>query len=313
MKDSRAQTLVLLLMSVSLCACNQSQEKPSDGAHKFTVTTVESSDVTLTQAYVCRIQALRYIEVRTPVEGYLVASPIKEGQSVKRDDLLFQIKPMVPKGKSATEIENQEIVIKAPFDGMVGRLPRQRDSFVQKGEALTTLSDNSRMRADFNVPETRYLEFKAANLDHHKADLKIELILANGEKFPELGKLGVIGTEFKVGSVAFWADFPNPHHLLRHGQTGTVLLNQLLNDAIVVPQEATVETFNKRYVYVVDKDNVAHQREIVIQNEAKDLFVVKKGVAVGDKIVLKGLRLLHDGDKVNSEDRQPKKVVANLK
>ena len=88
------------------------------------------------------------------------------------------------------------VSIKAPFDGVVGRLPRQQGSLVQKGETLTTLSDNSLMWVYFNVPEARYLEYKSANLDQHKDDLKIELVLANGNKFHQLGKLGAIGAEF---------------------------------------------------------------------------------------------------------------------
>ena len=120
-------------------------------------------------------------------------------------------------------------------------------------------------------------------------------------------------TSMRTGNVAFRADFPNPDRLLRHGQTGTVLISQVQNDAIVIPQRATFEVLDKRYVYVVDKDDVAHQREIVIQNELEDLFVVKTGVGVDDKIVIEGVRLVRDGDKVEYEDRQSKKVVANLK
>src|SRR5262249_39549008 len=96
--------------------------------------------------------------------------------------------------------------------------------------------------------------------------------------------------------IGFRADFPNPDGLLRHGQTGRVLMNRVLEDAIVIPQRATFENLAKRYVYVVDKDHVAHQREIVIRNETEDLFVVKNGVGVGDKIVLEGVRLVRDGD-----------------
>ena len=77
-----------------------------------------------------------------------------------------------------------------------------------------------------------------------------------------------------------------------------MLINRVLKDAIVIPQRATFEVLDKRYVYVVDKDHVAHRREIVIQDEAEDLFVVKKGVGVGDKIVLEGVRQVRDGDKV---------------
>ncbi len=55
------------------------------------------------------------------------------------------------------------------------------------------------------------------------------------------------------------------------------------------------------------------EREIAIQNELEDLFVLKSGVGVDDTIVLEGIRQVRDGDKVEYEDRQPEKVAANLK
>jgi membrane fusion protein (multidrug efflux system) len=58
-------------------------------------------------------------------------------------------------------------------------------------------------------------------------------------------------------------------------------------------------------VYVVGKDNVVHQREIVVQNEVDDIFVIKKGLEVTDKIVLEGGRHLRDGDKVEYVFRKP--------
>jgi membrane fusion protein (multidrug efflux system) len=196
--------------------------------------------------------------------------------------------------------------VKAPCDGIVGSLRHQQGSLIQEGEELTTLSDNSLMRVYFNVPEARYLEYMAAP-NQHKEDPQIELVLAKGKKFPQIGKIAAIEADFnnETGNIRFRADFPNPDRLLRHGQTGTVLISRVLKDAIVIPQRATFEILQKRYVYVVDKEDVAHQREIVIQNELEDLFVIKQGVGVDDKIVVEGIRQVHDGDKMESEDRRP--------
>ncbi len=189
------------------------------------------------------------------------------------------------------QAKREPIDIKVPFDGIVGRVHYQQGSLVQPGETLTTLSDNSLMWVYFNVPEARYLEFKQSV---QKEDLKIELLLASGQKFDQVGKLGAIEADVnpKTGNISFRADFPNPEGLLRHGQAGTVLISRVLKDAIVIPQRATFETDFKRYVFVVDEENVAHQREIVIQNETEDLFVVKTGVSVNDKIVVEGIRQL---------------------
>ena len=86
-----------------------------------------------------------------------------------------------------------------------------------------------------------------------------------------------------------------------------MLISRVLNNAIVIPQRATFELLGKRYVYVVDKENVAHLREIVIQNELEDLFVIKRGVSADDKIILEGIRQIHDGEKVEFEDRATKR------
>ncbi len=303
----RVQTLILLLIALDLPECNAYGQQPQDDARKITVTVVQSKTLTITQRYNGRINARRHIEVRTPAEGQIAAILVKEGQAVKQGDLLFQVGPSMDEEKPGAEIRDKTVSIKAPFDGLVGRFPRQRGSFVLKGETLTTLSDNSLMWVYFNVPEARYLEYMA-DVSQIKEDPPIELILANGHKYPQTGKIGAIEAEFNTnsGNIAFRADFPNPDRLLRHGQTGTVLINRVLENAIVIPQQATFEKLDKRYVYVVDKDHVAHQREIVIQNETEDLFVVKKGVGVGDKIVLEGIKLVHDGDKVESrQDQSP--------
>ena len=125
-------------------------------------------------------------------------------------------------------------------------------------------------------------------------------MLADRRKFPHPGKLGAIEARFKNenGSIALRADFPNPDGILHHGQTGTVSINRVLKDAIVIPQRATFETNGKRYVYVVDKDGIARRRELAIQHELDDSYVVKAGVGVGDKIVVDGVRLVRDGERV---------------
>jgi membrane fusion protein (multidrug efflux system) len=204
--------------------------------------------------------------------------------------------------------------IQAPFDGIIDRLHHQHGSLIEEGEILTTLSDNSVMWVYFNVPEARYLEYKA-KLEQHMDELKIDLILANGEKFPYPGKIGAIEADFnnETGNIAFRADYDNPEGLLRHGQTGTVLIRRVVKNATVIPQRATFETLDKRYVYVVDKDNVAHQRDISIANELDDIYVISEGLDVNDKIILEGVRQVRDGAKVECEFEAPEEVLKHLK
>jgi len=204
--------------------------------------------------------------------------------------------------------------IKAPFAGIVDRLHMQQGSLVGEGDILTTLSDNTTMWVYFNVPEARYLEYMA---DEKQDDEKqqVELVLADGNKFPQEGKITAIEAQFnnETGNIPFRADFPNPDRLLRHGQTGNILINRTVREATVIPQRSTFEVLDKRYVFVVAPDDVVHQLEIVVLHETDDIFVIQGGLAATDKIVLEGVRQVRDGDVVEYEVLKPEDALAQRK
>jgi membrane fusion protein (multidrug efflux system) len=145
--------------------------------------------------------------------------------------------------------------------------------------------------------------------------MDIELVLANHQTFPYPGKIGAIEADFnnETGNIAFRADFPNPDALLRHGQTGTIRIKQVTENAIVIPQRATFEILAKKYAYVVGDDHVVRQREIVIEDEKDDIFVLKAGLDVTDNIILEGIGQVRDGDVVEYEYRSPEQVMSDLK
>lgn len=205
-------------------------------------------------------------------------------------------------------------IIRASFPGIVDRLRSQQGSLVSEGDVLTTLSDNSTMWVYFNVPESRYLEYRF-QVAQHAADMSVELVLANHTKFNQPGKIGAIEADFnsETGNIAFRADFPNPEGLLRHGQTGNVLIHRQLHNAIVIPQRATFEILANRYVYVIDENNVIQQKQINIKTELEDIFVIDSGIESGTRIVLEGIRDVKVGDQVEFEFRDPNQVLQNLK
>jgi membrane fusion protein (multidrug efflux system) len=204
--------------------------------------------------------------------------------------------------------------VKAPFDGIVDRLLQREGSLVKEGDILTTLADNSSMWVYFNVPEKYYLQYMANRKQREKED-KIELVLADGETFPQDGKIGTIEADFnnQNGNIKFRADFPNPSGLLRHGQTGTIKILRPLKDALVIPQRATFELLDKRYVWVVDEQDIAHQTLITIKNELEDIFVIESGLKATDKIILEGVREVEDGKKVVYTFIPPEEALKNQK
>jgi membrane fusion protein (multidrug efflux system) len=213
---------------------------------------------------------------------------------------------------AAAELNFTEV--RAPFDGIVDRLLLREGSLVKDGDVLTTLADNSTMWVYFNVPEKYYLHYMATKKERETDD-KIELVLANGDVFPEQGKIGAIEADFnnQNGNIKFRADFPNPNGLLRHGQTGTIKILRPLKNVMVIPQRATFEILDKRYVWVVGEDNIAHQTLITVKYELEDIFVIDSGLTVTDKIVLEGVREVEDGFKVEYTFVSPEEALKHQK
>jgi membrane fusion protein (multidrug efflux system) len=376
MKISAIAAIILGLISLSLSSCasqadsqevsnSESQDKSGHHEHTILVTSPVRRDVISTQPYVCQIHSCQHIEVRALEGGYLEKICVKEGQPVKKGELMFKILPTLYQAKlesedaevkrNQIELDNAQALLQkgyvaapqialkeaevakakaklalaraelsftnvtAPFDGIVDRQRSQQGSLIQEGDILTTFSDNSLMWVYFNVPEKDYLAYRA-DLDKNndggsQGHLQIELKLANGQIFSQQGKIGAIEADFNntTGNISFRGDFPNPDGLLRNGQTGTILIHRNLKDVVVIPQRATFEILDKRYAFVVDKDNVVHQRDITIRSAQDDIFVIEKGLDKDDKIILEGIRQVRDGDKIEYEFRAPEEVLGNLK
>jgi membrane fusion protein (multidrug efflux system) len=202
--------------------------------------------------------------------------------------------------------------IRAPFDGIMDHFYVRLGSLVDEGDLLTTLSDNSEMWVYFNVPEAEYLNYKARtrqeNLEH------VRLYMANNEFFKYPGVVKTIEADFnnETGNIAFRATFPNPDNLLRHGETGNIQMTIPLKHALIIPQKATFEVLEKRYVFVIDKNNVAHQKEITIASELPDIYIVRSGLQENDRIVLEGIRKVSDGQKITYRYDPPEKVLPHL-
>lgn len=232
----------------------------------------------------------------------------------KSEQLVAQAKLQQAKAEVAlAKLHLSFTEIRAPFAGTIDRLPKKLGSLIDEGELLTSLSDNSQMYAYFNVSEPEYLDYQ--NNVKGRADNNVSLLLANNEPLKYKGKVEVIESEFdsETGNIAFRAGFPNPDKLLKNGETGKVLMTVPAKNAIIIPQKATYEIQDKMYVFVVDKNNIVKSREITITGEMPDLYVVKTGLSVDDKILLEGVQKAKDDDKIKYDYQKPQEVLAHLK
>ena len=203
--------------------------------------------------------------------------------------------------------------IRAPFAGIIDRIPMKLGSLIEEGELLTSLSDNSKMFAYFNVSEPEYLDYQTHIKD--RGNPTVTLLLANNQPLPYKGKVEVIEGEFdsETGNIAFRAGFPNPDKLLKNGETGKVQMVMPLKNALLIPQKATYEIQDKKYVFVVDANHKLKSKEITISAEMPDLYVVQSGLTADDKILLDGVQKAKDDEKIEFTFLKPEEVIAHLK
>ncbi len=221
--------------------------------------------------------------------------------------------------KAKAELEFRKVrmefaEIRAPFSGLMDRFQVRLGSLLDEGDLLTTLSDISTLWVYFNVPEAEYLKYKK-NSNGDGSLLKVELRTADGQVYDHIGIVKTIEADFnnRTGNIAFRATFPNPKGLLRHGETGNVVMTVPLKNALIIPQKATYEVLDQKYVFVMDKNGGLKSRRIVVGAQMTDLFVIKEGLTENDKILLEGLRKVSENEKIASTYQDPKAVIAHLK
>lgn len=202
--------------------------------------------------------------------------------------------------------------IRAPFDGIMDRFNMRLGSLVDEGELLTSLSDNSKLWVYFNVPEAEYLEY--ATRLKKSGPQKVKLLMANNEIFPYDGLFETVEADFnnETGNIAFRATFPNPQRLLRHGETGTILMPSYLKNALFIPQAATFDILDKKFVYVVDENGKVNTRQITTGVEMPHLYTVTSGLSPNDKILVDGLRKVRNGDTIRPKFRPFREVLNEL-
>ena len=202
--------------------------------------------------------------------------------------------------------------IRAPFDGLIGRFGDIRlGSLLEENQLMTTLSDTHRLWVYFNVPEAVYLDY----MKNRRLSEKVQLELANKEIYPETGTIEVIQSDFNStsGNIAFRASFSNPHGLLRYGQTGKILWPKKIKQAVIIPQKSTFEILDKRFIFVVDKTGVIHEREIKVDREAPHIYIVASGITTDEMYLLERQNKLDKGDKIRYKLIDPQRAIESLK
>lgn len=212
--------------------------------------------------------------------------------------------------------------ITAPVSGYIGRLPKKQGSLVSvaDAEALTKLSDVHEVYAYFSLGEADFIKFKAQYSgntidDKIKHLAPVSLVLADNNDYPVTGKIDMVDGQFdkNTGAITLRAKFANAKGLLRSGNTGRIRLSLPHDNAILIPQSATVEMQDKVFVFVVDKENKVNKMPISVTGKTGTNYLINDGVKSGDEIVLSGIDKLQDGQVIQPEKSGKVAQIINKK
>lgn len=196
--------------------------------------------------------------------------------------------------------------VTSPANGVVGSIPFRVGSLVSSAQAepLTTVSNISNVYVYFSMTEKQLLGLTrtSGGIDEAvKAMPEVQLTLADGSTYATPGHITAVSgvIDPTTGAVQMRATFDNAAKELRSGGTGNIVIPTKASGAILVPQNATFEIQDKRFVYVVNKDNTVASREItvMVQNDGQN-FVVTDGLKAGERIVVEGVNQLKNGAKI---------------
>lgn len=188
-------------------------------------------------------------------------------------------------------------VIKAPFDGIIDRIPLKAGSLIEEGSLLTSISDLSSVYAYFSFPENEYLQYQRSKTKPEPDSREVKLILADGSSYAYTGNIETIEGEIEqnTGSIDLRAKFPNPHKLLRHGASGKIYISSELDNAVMVPQKSVFDIQDKSFVYVIGPGNKLHMQSFEPLTRVSQYYIVKSGLKAGDKVLYEGVQNVRDG------------------
>jgi membrane fusion protein (multidrug efflux system) len=202
----------------------------------------------------------------------------------------------------------------APIEGVAGFAKAQVGDLVSPTTgALTTVSQIDPIKAIVTTGEGPFTDFVSRHPDPKERDayvksLQFELILGNGEVYPQKGKFYALDRSLdpRTGSIHYQVIFPNPGNILRPGQFGKVrFVADMKKGAMVIPQEAVNDLQGSDQVAVVGKDNKVSIRPVTMGERIGAMWEVKEGLKPGDRVVVQGIQKAREGALVTVKEWTP--------
>lgn len=194
--------------------------------------------------------------------------------------------------------------VRAPSKGLIGAKEVSEGDLVGKGEPtlLATMSLLDPIWFYSNISEVQYIKIQNSVRELGKTleSLPLTLILPNGEEHPQKGSIVFFdrAVNTKTGTMRLRAQFPNPTEILRPGMFTRARVEAGTREGIKVPERAIVELQGKTFLWIVDQDNKASQRQVKAGEPIGSEVTILEGVKPGERIIVEGLQKAREGAEV---------------
>ncbi|MBQ5728041.1 MAG: efflux RND transporter periplasmic adaptor subunit [Mailhella sp.] len=203
--------------------------------------------------------------------------------------------------------------VDAPLSGWTSREVSTVGSLVSPESTLTFISQNDPMDVEFSVPSVELFSMRdmeaRGRAQSYGQGSPASLRLLEGVEYDTVGKVVFLDTqvEAETSAVRAKARFPNPKGQLFPGQFVAVRVGGAsLVKAIMLPQEAVMQTESGPSVYVLDKDSRAERRAVVLGPAFGSEFLVESGLEEGQRVIVQGQDKVRAGQKVTARAMEQK-------
>lgn len=211
-------------------------------------------------------------------------------------------------GVEAAEIKLGYTQIRSPITGIIGISKAKVGELVGVAPnpvILNTVSQLDPIYARFSLNEREFLYFiklqQKEQAAGQSAQRDLELILADGNTWPEKGKLVSIDRQVDpaTGSLTLEASFPNPQKILRPGLFAKVkTIGEMFQGALTVPRLAVKELQGQYSVFVISPEGQVDERTVKIGADFNDSRIVESGLRAGELVAVDSLQRLRPGMEV---------------
>lgn len=209
------------------------------------------------------------------------------------------------------QIDLDYAYVKAPIDGRLSRAEIKEGNLVDAGPGapvLTTIVSTKGIYADFEVDEQSYLKYIRSAARDRAAENNIPVkLMLNDDSYEYKGFIYSFDNQIDVssGTIRARALFDNEDGTLLPGMFASVKMGTPASqEQILVAEKAIGTDQNRKFVYVVNDQNMVEYREITIGESVDGSRVVQSGLSAGDKVITEGIIRIRPGMPVNPQEQK---------